>query len=256
LGLAAYVKSEPLALTPALLFAIWRLDPRPGAFARRGLALLGVAAALIAPWTLRNYLTFDRFIPTSASGGVVVQLANQPGASGGQDFHLQRELQRRYQGANQAETTINRNDVGWGEAWRFARESPGELRSIVARKLRLTYLGDVQALRTIRGPGRENPHLTPEIFRGLARVANAWWWGALALAAIGVTTFRSWPRGAGALLFGPLLTLATLHAVFLGGQRFHVPEIPLYALLAAQGVLLLTRLSGKLQLPTASKRSS
>jgi 4-amino-4-deoxy-L-arabinose transferase-like glycosyltransferase len=247
-GLAAYVKSEPLALAPALLFAIWRLDPRPRPFARRALALLGVAVALLAPWTLRNYLTFDRFIPTSASGGVVVQLANQAGASGGQDFKLQAKLQRRYRGANQAETTIRRNDVGWGEALRFARENPAELRSIIARKLRLTYFGDVQAARTLRGTGPpEEWHVSPDTFRSLVRVANAWWWSALFLAALGATTWRRWPRGAGALLFAPLVTLAALHIVFLGGQRFHVPEIPIYALLAAQGLLLLGRAARRLR---------
>lgn len=241
-ALAAYLKSEPLALAPALLFAIWRFDPEPRAFARRSLALLGTAVLLISPWTLRNYLVFDRFIPTSASGGVVVQLANRPGASGGQDFHLQRELQRRYRGANRAETTINRNDVGWGEARRFALTNPREQLSIVARKFRLTYGGDVQAARTIRGTGPPDPwHVAPESFRRLARVANTWWWTCLALALLGATGFRRWSRGTAALLFAPLATLASLHAIFLGGQRFHMPELPLYALLASQGILRLAR---------------
>lgn len=241
-GLAAYVKSEPLALAPALLLAIWRLAPEPRAFARRALALLGVTLALLAPWTLRNYRVFDRFIPTSASGGVVVQLGNQHGASGGQDFHLNRELSRRYRGRTQAETTINRNDAGFREAWRFVRSHPGEELSIVARKLRLTYDGDVQALRTIRGTGTPDAwHLRAETFRRLAALADAWWWGALALAALGAARAARWPRGAAALVFGPLATLVALHVVFLGGQRFHAPEVPIFALLAAQGLMVLGR---------------
>lgn len=243
-GAAAYMKGEPLALAPALLWAIWRLDSRGAAFLRRGAALLGVTAALIAPWTLRNWLVFERFIPTSASGGVVVHLANQPGASGGQDFHLQRELSRKYRGENLAETTIRRNDVGWGEARRFFLEHPGEAATVVARKFRLTYGGDVQGARTIRGAGKPSDwHLSRESFRLLVRVANAWWWPALALAALGATTLRRWPRGAGALLLGPLATFVLLHAVFLGGQRFHAPEVPIYALLGALG---LQRIAGLL----------
>ncbi|MGH0031756.1 MAG: glycosyltransferase family 39 protein [Myxococcota bacterium] len=236
-GLAAYVKAEPLALAPALLFAVWRLDPQPRAFLRRSACLGLVTVALLAPWTLRNWLVFERFIPTSASGGVVVHLANQPGATGGQDFKLQQELSRRYRGATLAETTINRNDVGWREARRFFREHPGEALATVWRKYRLTYGGDVQAVRTIRGSGKPPDwHLAPDTFRRLVAVANSWWWGALALAALGLTTFRRWPRGAGALLLGPLATTVLLHAVFLGGQRFHVPEIPVYALLGGLGV--------------------
>lgn len=234
---AAYVKSEPLALVPALLFAIWRLDPRPRPALRRAGLLLGVTGCLLAPWTLRNYLTFDRFIPTSASGGVVVHLANQEGATGGQDFHLQRELSRRYRGDTQAETTIRRNDVGWGEARRFWREHPGEALSIVARKLRLTYGGDVQGARTIRGTGRPAQwHLPRDGFRRMVDVANAWWWGALALAALGLVGAPHWRRGSAALLLGPLLTSFALHAIFLGGQRFHAPEVPIYALLGGVGV--------------------
>jgi hypothetical protein len=253
-GLAAYVKGEPLALAPALLFATWRLDPTPRRFARRALALVGVAVALLAPWTLRNHLSFDRFIPTSASGGVVVQLANHPEGSGGQDFKLQAKLQRQHRGANQAETTINRNDVGWRDAWRFARDRPDALRTVVARKFRLTYGGDVQAARTLRGTGPPDGwHVSLPTFRSLVRVANNWWWCALALAAVGVTSVRRWPRGAGALLFAPLATLAALHAVFLGGQRFHAPEVPIYALLAAQGLLVIGR---GLQPLVTSKRST
>lgn len=256
-GLAAYVKSEPLALSPALLLAIWRLDPRRGPALRRAAALLGVTAVLLAPWTLRNYLTFDRFIPTSASGGVVVHLANQEGATGGQDFHLQRELSRRYRGDTQAETTILRNDVGWGEARRFWQEHPREALSIVARKLRLTYGGDVQGARTIRGTGKPSRwHLPSETFRRMVDLANAWWFCALALAAVGLLGAPRWRRGAAALLLGPLLTFVALHAVFLGGQRFHVPEIPIYALLAALGIERLAGLARRLQSATTSKRST
>jgi hypothetical protein len=249
-GLAAYVKSEPLALAPALLFAVWRLDPRARPFGRRALALVGVATVLIAPWTLRNWLVFERFIPTSASGGVVVHLANQPGATGGQDFKLQQRLSREYRGATLAETTIRRNDVGWGEARRFWREHPSEALATVVRKFRLTYGGDDQGARTIRGTGSPKDwHLSPEGYRRLVTVANSWWWGGLALAALGLLTLRRWPPGTAALLLGPLATFVALHAVFLGGHRFHVPEIPIYALLGAQG---LRRIVDRLQAPSRS----
>jgi 4-amino-4-deoxy-L-arabinose transferase-like glycosyltransferase len=260
-GLAAYVKSEPLALAPALLFAIWRLCPRPSAFARRAAALLLVTAALVAPWTLRNWLVFGRFIPTSASGGVVVHLANQPGATGGQDFKLQRELSRRYRGDSLAETTIRRNDVGWSEARRFVREHPREAATTAVRKLRLTYGGDSQAIRTVRGTGKPAAwHLSRSAYRGLADLSNRWWWLAVSLAAIGLTSLRRWPRGAAALLLGPLLTFFTLHLVFLGGQRFHVPEVPLLALLGGHGIQQLAALARRLRPPaqpsSTSKRST
>lgn len=252
-GLAAYVKSEPLALAPALSLAIWRLDPRPAVFLRRSAALIGVAGLLLAPWTIRNWLTFERFIPTSASGGVAVHLANQRGATGLQDFWLNKELSRRYGGKNVAETTIQRNDVGWVEARRFLAEHPGEALSNVVRKLRFTYDGDIQGARTIRGPGApEAWHLSVGAYRRLVGLANVWWWGAMVLAGIGLTTLGRWPPGAAALLLGPMLTFVVLHAIFLGGQRFHVPEIPILALLGGHGVSQLIRWSKGLRLVSNS----
>lgn len=239
-GACAYVKSEPLALLPGLLFALWRETPAPRAFARRALAFAGLALLLLAPWTLRNYRVFDRFIPTSASGGVVVQLANHPGSRGVQDFARNRELARRYRGDDMAHTTLLRNDAGFREAWRFAREHPGEQLALVARKLRVTYGGDAAALSAIRGAAAE-PQVEPARHLRWKRLANAWWFAMLAAAAVGATSWRGWPRGTAPLLFGPLATWWALHAVFLGGERFHVPEAPIYALLAALGLRELAR---------------
>jgi hypothetical protein len=216
-------------------------------FARRAAAFAGLALALLLPWTLRNYLVFDRFIPTSASGGVVVQLANHPGSRGVQDFARNRELARRYRAENLALTTIRRNDAGWGEAWRFARHHPGEQLGLALRKLRTTYGGDRAALRAIRGGGPE-PHLSADAYVRLARLADAWWFSLLALAALGATTWRRWPRATAPLLFGPLASWWALHVVFLGGERFHFPEAPIYALLAALGGLELPRLARRLRI--------
>lgn len=259
-GLCAYVKSEPLALLPALLFAIWRSTPEPSAFARRALAFVGVTGALLLPWTIRNYHVFDRFIPTSASGGVVVHLANHEGARGRQDFARNRQLSRLYRGETMALTTIQRNDAGWGEAWRFAREHPGEQLRLVGRKLRVTYGGDTAALRAIRGRNPE-PHIDLVSFGQLSRWANTYWFVALLCAALGAAGWRRWPRGVAPLLFGPLATWWGLHAIFLGGERFHVPEIPIYAILAGVGLSELAeraqrRLPARILPPFARPRSA
>ncbi len=86
LGLCAMVKAEPLALVPALLVFVWRVCPAWPERVRTAAALCVAAAAVVAPWSVRNYLVFDRFIPTSANGGAVVWLGNHAGASGGNDF--------------------------------------------------------------------------------------------------------------------------------------------------------------------------
>ena len=49
---------------------------------------------MIAPWSVRNYLVFDRFIPTSANGGAVVYLGNHAGATGGRASVVEVEIER------------------------------------------------------------------------------------------------------------------------------------------------------------------
>ncbi len=238
LGLAALVKAEPLTLGPALLLFQWRVRRSPGDFVRAALAAFGVAGALLAPWTLRNYLEFERFIPTSASGGIGAHLANRPGATGGQEFAANLALQRRYRRSTYAETSIARNDAGWRDAWEFARNHPREQLSIVVNKLRITYLGDHQAVRTLRGSGGpEAWRVAGDTYRRLVRAASGYWFAMLALAAVGLSTLGKWRPGTAPLVLGVIVTYLGLHVLLLGGQRYHVPQVHALALLAARGLV-------------------
>ncbi len=55
---------------------------------RRGLALsactLAAAILVVSPWTLRNYLVMDHFIPVKSQAGFVLWVGNHPGATGTQ----------------------------------------------------------------------------------------------------------------------------------------------------------------------------
>lgn len=237
LGLCTWVKAEPPTLAPALIFFVWRVRASGADFVRQALAVGLLAGLLIAPWTIRNYQTFGRFIPTSASGAISAHLSNHPGAHGGQDFLLNRQLQARYKGRTSAETTMNRYDAGFRDAWQFARDHPREQVAIFGSKLVITYGGDAQGARTLRGSGPpEQWHVAPATWRALTRLANSWWFAMLGLAALGTATLARWPRGAGALLLGPVATWLALHVLFLAGQRYHAPQVPELAVVAAVGI--------------------
>ena len=45
-----------------------------------------VATACLAPWTVRNYREFNKFIPVCASGGVNLWIGNNPRATGSQHY--------------------------------------------------------------------------------------------------------------------------------------------------------------------------
>jgi 4-amino-4-deoxy-L-arabinose transferase-like glycosyltransferase len=238
LGATALVKAEPLVMSPAILLTLWLTRRSNADFLRAGAAVFLATAAVLTPWTIRNYVEFDRFLPTAASGGIGVYLANHPGATGGQDLRANRALQKLFRRGNAAETAIARNDAGWRDAWAFVRANPDEELRIVANKLRITYLGDARGAKLVRGLGPEaNWHVGAAAWRRLRLTADSYWFAMLALALVGIGTLRSWkPAAAPLLLLGVLAPWFCLHVVFLGGPRYHVPQIPALALLAACGV--------------------
>jgi len=238
LGSAALVKAEPLVMSPAILLALWQARRSRADFARAGAAVFLATAAVLTPWTIRNYVEFDRFLPTAASGGIGVYLANHPGATGGQDLRTNRALQQRFRRENAALTAIARNDAGWRDAWAFVRAHPDEELRIVANKLRITYLGDARGAKLVRGLGPEKSwHLGAGAWRRLQLTSDSYWFAMLGLALVGLGTLRSWkPGSALLLLLGVLAPWFCLHVVLLGGPRYHVPQIPALALLAARGV--------------------
>jgi len=199
---------------------------------------------VLTPWTIRNYVHFDRFLPTAASGGIGVYLANHPGASGGQDLLANRALQERFRRENLAWTAIARNDAGWRDAWAFARANPGEQLRIVANKLRLTYLGDARGAKLVRGTGpAEGWHVSATAWDRMRWISDGYWFAMLALAAAGIALRRGEgepapsPAAIPLLVGGVLLPWLALHVVMLGGPRYHVPQIPALAIFAGCGLV-------------------
>ncbi|MET0627852.1 MAG: hypothetical protein ABW033_05290, partial [Acidimicrobiia bacterium] len=87
IGLAALTRSEGIVLLVLLAApAVWLSG---GTLARRGgqfAAALLACALVIAPWAIRNTLTFDRFVPLSTNGGSLLAGANCAGVYSGDDI--------------------------------------------------------------------------------------------------------------------------------------------------------------------------
>jgi hypothetical protein len=67
-GLAILTRETPLYFTP--LAACWLAWRRPRAGRRRALAFALVALLTVVPWTYRNYLVYDAFVPVSTAGAL------------------------------------------------------------------------------------------------------------------------------------------------------------------------------------------
>jgi 4-amino-4-deoxy-L-arabinose transferase-like glycosyltransferase len=75
---------QPALLTVVLVYGGW-LAVSKGSSPRIWIALAGLLLTL-APWTVRNYVTFERFIPLRDNLGLELWLGNRPGMQGTVDF--------------------------------------------------------------------------------------------------------------------------------------------------------------------------
>src|SRR5208282_6778138 len=75
---------QPSLLTVVLVYGGW-LAVSKGSSPRIWIALAGLLLTL-APWTVRNYVTFERFIPLRDNLGLELWLGNRPGMQGTVDF--------------------------------------------------------------------------------------------------------------------------------------------------------------------------
>jgi 4-amino-4-deoxy-L-arabinose transferase-like glycosyltransferase len=242
LGACALVKAEPLVLLGAVLAYIYASRQSDADFLRAAATTCVVAIAVVLPWTVRNYLVFDRFIPTVAGGGMVVHAANHPGATGGNDLQSIVAYTQRLgvADATQAQQNIAMNDNAWSDFRHFVSDQPGEALRVMASKLRLTYGGDSEGANLVRGFfGKDNWYIGETAWRRLVVVADLFWWAMVLAVAVGLSSLRSWPVASRVLVLGLLATWLGLHLVFMGGMRFHFPETTIFALIAGAGIVRL-----------------
>lgn len=246
LGSCALVKAEPLAFSPFIALFLWRVRASNAGFVRGCLLVFGLCLLVIGPWLVRNHAISGRLM-LSANSGETVYNCNHAGSSGKPDVVVSRRFRKSCERDTFTETSLATIDRGWEEARSFVSGDPIAALYIARNKLRYTYSSDAEGERLIRfgmgeregAAGSENGwrwKLAESTSLRLRRLANAYWFAVLALAAVGASTLRRWPRGAVLLLFGVLVTWLGIHVVFCGAPRYHVPETPTLALLAACGL--------------------
>jgi hypothetical protein len=74
---------QPSLLTIVLAYGGWLWSK---ARSRRGWIAIAGLLLMMAPWTIRNYATFGRFIPVRDNFGLELWLGNRPGMRGTVDF--------------------------------------------------------------------------------------------------------------------------------------------------------------------------
>jgi len=254
LGATAMLRPEYLAVTCVLALgvAVWlgrSRGPRPGVTA--ALVLLGGMALVVAPWTIRNAITLDRFVPISTGGGQVLFAGNYL-PSDGDPQRVQAELLAR-------DADLRRRV---GELTRERGGGPPYLEEVLAQ-LALRSHPELPPDQALGRLGREQladnvtDHTGEYAVFVLRKVSRVWsqgprevmerpGWRALhllvvALAAVGLARlFRRRPPDAA--LIAALIVMATLTSALLGASpRRTLVLLPELAALAGIGTVWLVQ---------------
>jgi hypothetical protein len=220
--MACYVRPSWLLFAPwfVLLYVLFAADRRAACL--RGLALLALVAATLAPWTARNYQVTGHFVPTTLWFGPSLYDGLNPRATGDSDMTFV-EADALYQ--KMSEYDVDREYRR--RAWEFARMHPARVAALALVKLGRYW----------------SPWPNAPQFQGLAaRLAVAGFFlPLLALALVPVVAqcragwkeFRQhvWSRF---LTLDPIVYFAALHMLFVGSLRYRLPaEYPLLVMSAA-----------------------
>jgi hypothetical protein len=244
LGALALTRPEYLAISlpiAVVVFARGGHENWKTCLAQAALMLLGLAL-VVAPWTVRNAVALDRFVPISTGGGQVL-FAGSYMPSGGDPERVGEEVLERHPELRSrlpadprleqilAALAARRHPdlatdaalarMGRERLWDDVSERPLDYLGFVANKLRLIWW------RGPRDAMREPPW-------------EALHWALLAFGLLGLGAL-AWRRRWEALLLGTVLLSATaIGALLVASPRRALVTIPLVAALAGAGAVWLS----------------
>ncbi len=226
-GVASLTRVSALAFAPALIFWWWLKGGFHRRLLRDAVLLLVVQAAVIAPWTARNYRVFDKFIPVRTNFWVNVWRGNFPDATGTpRNFDKvlhDLALDADYRALIDPQLTgneIHREEVYRRLALQHIRENPLRYAGLSLR--RFVYFWTVDPTHPLTG--------------------HPLYWGPwallLILAAVGMRVRVPRWRDYG-FWYALFIATTVVYSLILVLPRYRIPLIPGLMLLAAEGVRFL-----------------
>jgi 4-amino-4-deoxy-L-arabinose transferase-like glycosyltransferase len=242
-ALAGVVTGAAALVAPVMLVAVLAA-PVADAFRRvkfskivaRGAVLAAVAAAVVAPWTYRNWRAFGEFVPISTNGGVNLWIGNNPNATGAYNYPTSR-----INPLFMTEGELARDRLGREFSCYFMKNNTEQFLLLAIPKFAYTYGADVSAFQY--GDIARGVDSVVAATRFPARLAQSYYallWVGFVLGLV-ETRRRFFRAGTktkipiGALLSWPA-ALTLVYLVFFGGGRFHFPMVPFMAVAAAFAV--------------------
>jgi len=201
--------------------------------------VLLVVALVLAPWTIRNWVRLDAFVPLSTNLGDTACISRVVGSDGGFAWAS-------HEGC--AEPTlpdVERNAENLRLAVAFVREHPDEELRLIGRRLQKMFEhghpGILEAEASGRGP------LDDGVAEAVRRASDAWLVGLLVLGVPGLLlACRRWREQPGrAFIVLPAAILFVIPLGLWGNPRFAIPLAPFLALGAGALVGVVTGALGR-----------
>jgi 4-amino-4-deoxy-L-arabinose transferase-like glycosyltransferase len=237
LGVSMLIRPFSMVLIPAMLVALL-VARHPWRRAARDALLVGVIAlGVVVPWTVRNAIQLDGFVPVSTNMGETFCLGHHPGASGG-FVDVPEYCTHPYEILREPADDIARNRVGFEQGLRYAIRHPATEARLLAKKAWYIGRDDHDALDAVESNGAD-PFIDPAIRDVLRWTADITYYLIVLAAAAGLGRFV---RDRDARRWVVLLIAAGLLAFPLGLYglaRFKVPLAPFLAIAAGVGVMRL-----------------
>lgn len=228
---ACYVR--PLALLFPIGLAVFDILRGSQTIFRAAQAMLVsilIMACLIAPWSQRNTELFGERVLISTNFGANFWMGNHRGSAGGYQ-----PLPDRVKDLPETE----RSDILKAEAMEYVQEDWGRFALHVAKKLVLLH--DRETIGVAWNEPALDQIVGPNIKSALKAVSTLYWYVMLAGGVIGIVLLYRFGPGLAVFISPPALAwiyFASVHAIIVIQDRYHMPSNPFIALLFAGGLSL------------------
>ncbi|HUS81697.1 MAG TPA: glycosyltransferase family 39 protein [Dehalococcoidia bacterium] len=257
-GAFALTRGEALAFVPVALIA-WKLvEPSWRRFAGGAALMVAASVLVIAPWTVRNAIAMDAFIPIASGLGHTFLAGHQDDPYDTYSVFPEAKITVQYSYLPYPEREMKVEREALRQGLDFAKSHPGYEVQLVFEKLYNMYRSDDDAMpwigggwidaskapwlegswvRSLDAVGAPVVTIPPDAERNWKHLANGYYFGVLLLAAAGVFAWFSIRDRAKLLLVLIVAAWTALHLAFIPGSRYHAPLLPLFALWAAVGIV-------------------
>lgn len=223
LGITTYVKPIGLLMPPIFALAYWMRGATLLRTVRNGVLIFLVLYASIYPWILRNSACLGERVGLTTTGGSGLWAANNPEATGlCMPVPETPEL-----------SVTERDRYFWREAWAFIGRHPDRFLQLALTKSAYQW-GTSSTVLAFVSADRMNP----SVEAGLKLLINVAWTALCALVVVALLRDRVCR---GPVLFWPLLGLLAyfwgIHLFYEAQSRYHLPFLPILAILAASAWL-------------------